>query len=58
MVVIRIFKSDIPVTNYEAGLKSSPWQHIDDTSTRVNGQNQYCQILCNPLYAAYFTTKD
>ncbi len=43
---------------YEAGLKSSPWQHIDDTSTRVNGQNQYCQILCNPLYAAYFTTKD
>jgi len=43
---------------YEAGLKSSPWQHIDDTSTRVNGQNHYCQILCNPLYAAYFTTKD
>jgi len=43
---------------YEAGLKSSPWQHIDDTSTRVNGQNQYCQILCNPLYTAYFTTKD
>jgi len=22
---------------YEAGLKSSPWHHIDDTSTRVNG---------------------
>ena len=43
---------------YEAGLKSSPWQHIDDTSTRVNGQNQYCQILCNPLYTAYFTTKE
>jgi len=43
---------------YEAGLKSSPWQHIDDTSTRVNGQNQYCQILCNPLYTAFFTTKD
>jgi len=43
---------------YEAGLKSSPWQHIDDTSTRVNGQNQYCQILCNPLYTAYFTTED
>ena len=43
---------------YEAGLKSSPWQHIDDTSTRVNGKNQYCQILCNPLYTAFFTTKD
>lgn len=41
---------------YEAGLKSAPWHHIDDTSTRVNGQNQYCQILCNPLYTAYFTT--
>ena len=41
---------------YEAGLKSTPWHHIDDTSTRVNGQNQYCQILCNPLYTAYFTT--
>jgi hypothetical protein len=41
---------------YEAGLNSSPWQHIDDTSTRVNGQNQYCHILCNPLYTAYFTT--
>jgi hypothetical protein len=43
---------------YEAGLKSTPWQHIDDTSTRVNGQNYYCQILCNPLYTAYFTTEN
>jgi len=41
---------------YEAGLKSTPWHHIDDTSTRVNGQNQYCQILCNPFYTAYSTT--
>ncbi|MCF8082795.1 MAG: transposase [Deltaproteobacteria bacterium] len=41
---------------YEAGLNSTPWHHIDDTSTRVNGQNEYCQILCNPLYTAYFTT--
>ncbi len=40
---------------YEAGLRSSPWQHIDDTGTRVNGQNQYCHIVCNPLYTAYFT---
>jgi hypothetical protein len=40
----------------EAGLVSSPWQHLDDTSTRVNGQNQYCQVLCNPLYTAYTTT--
>jgi len=43
-----------------AGLASSPWQHRDDTPTRVNGQNQYCQVLCNPLYTAYRTlpTKD
>lgn len=40
-----------------AGLASSPWQHIDDTSTRVNGQNQYCQVLCNPLYTSYETTE-
>src|SRR5437867_9491034 len=40
----------------EAGLESSPYQHIDDTSTRVNGEAQYCQILCNALYTAYQTT--
>ena len=42
---------------FEAGLASSPWQHLDDTSTRVNGQNQYCQIVCNPLYTSYQTTE-
>lgn len=42
---------------YEAGVRSSPWQHIDDTSARVNGQNQHCHIVCNPLYSAYFTTE-
>jgi hypothetical protein len=43
-----------------AGLASSPWQHLDDTETRVNGQPQHCHILCNPLYTAYTTlpTKD
>ncbi len=40
---------------YRAGLNSSRWQHIDDTGTRVDGQNQYCHILCNGLYTAYFT---
>ena len=43
---------------YEAGLQSSPWQHMDETTTRVNAQNYYCQILCNPLYTAYFTTEN
>jgi len=38
-----------------AGLKSSNWQHIDDTGTRVNGVNGYCHILCNPFYTAYAT---
>lgn len=42
---------------YAAGLRSSPWQHLDETSTRVNGQNGHCQIVCNPLYTAYFTTE-
>ena len=40
----------------DAGLRSSPWQHLDQTSTRVAGQNEHCQILCNPLYTALFTT--
>jgi len=41
---------------YAAGLKSSPWQHIDETGTRVNGVNHHCHIICNPLYTAYVTT--
>jgi hypothetical protein len=42
---------------YAAGLRSSPWQHIDDTGARVKGQNQHCHVVCNPLYSAYFTTE-
>jgi hypothetical protein len=41
----------------EAGLNSSPWQHIDDTGTRVDGVNWHCQVICNPLFTAYFTTE-
>ncbi len=40
---------------YQAGLASSDWQHVDDTSTRVDGQNQHCHVVCNPVYSAYFT---
>lgn len=40
---------------YAAGLRSSPYQHIDDTATRVDGVNQHCHVVCNPLYTAYFT---
>lgn len=39
-----------------AGLSSSPWQHLDSTGTRVNGSNQHCHVLCNPLYSFYCTT--
>ena len=38
-----------------AGLRSTNNQHIDDTSARVNGKNQYVHVLCNPFYTAYFT---
>jgi hypothetical protein len=40
---------------YEAGLQSSPWQQTDDTLTRVDGQNQHCHVVCNPVYTAYHT---
>jgi len=39
----------------QAGLASSPWQHLDSTGTRVNGHNQHCHVLCNSLYTAYCT---
>lgn len=42
---------------YEAGLRSTPWQHIDDTATRVNGVNQHCHVVCSPLYTIYLTTE-
>jgi hypothetical protein len=41
--------------SYEGSLMGSPWQHIDDTRTRVNGENQYCQIVDSPL-ATHFQT--
>ena len=39
-----------------AGLASSPWQHLDVTSTRVDGENYACHVLGNPLFAHYHTT--
>jgi Transposase IS66 family len=39
----------------EAGLKSSPWQHLESTGTTVNGHQQHCHVLCNPLYTLYCT---
>ncbi len=41
---------------YSAGLSSSPWQHLDQTSARVGGVNYTSNIICNPLYTVYVTT--
>jgi hypothetical protein len=38
-----------------AGLASTPYQQMDDTGARVNGENYFTQILCNLFYSAYFT---
>ena len=40
---------------WRAGLSSTNWQHLDDTATRVDGENQHCHVMCNPFYTAYFT---
>lgn len=40
---------------FRAGLGSTIYQQIDDTGIRVNGENQYSQIISNPYYTAYFT---
>ncbi len=42
---------------YNASLECSSYQQIDDTGCRVNGQNYYTQIVCNPLATVFFTTK-
>ncbi len=39
-----------------AGLASSTYQHLDETSTRVDGVEEHCHILCAPLYTLYHTT--
>jgi hypothetical protein len=39
-----------------AGLASSPWQHIDETRTPVDGKTHACHTLCNPLYTFFLTT--
>ena len=42
---------------YQASLECSSYQQIDDTGCRVNGQNYYTQIVCNPLATVFFTTE-
>jgi Transposase IS66 family len=40
----------------QAGRASSPYQHLDDTSTRLDGVTWHCHVTGNPLYTAYHTT--
>lgn len=40
---------------FAAALEASSFLQIDDTGCRVNGTNQYVQILCNNLFTAFFT---
>ena len=47
-------KSDL----YRRGITHSDYVQIDDTSARVNGINHYCQVICSPLFTAYFTTRN
>ena len=39
----------------DAGLKATPYHHLDDTGCRVNGKNHHTHILCSPYYTAFFT---
>jgi hypothetical protein len=41
---------------YAASLEVGEWQQIDDTGSRVNGQNCYTHIVCNDLCTVFFTT--
>lgn len=40
-----------------AGIANGSYQQIDDTGARVNGNNHYTHVLCNPYYSAFFTTE-
>jgi hypothetical protein len=39
----------------DAGRKSTVYQQMDDTGSRVNGKNHYTHVLCNDFFTAYFT---
>ncbi len=41
---------------YNASLDEGRYHHIDDTTSRVNGQNHYTHIVCSPCATLFFTT--
>ncbi len=59
--ISRILTNDETGFNQEkndiflSALEHTLYHQIDDTTVRVNGQNQYSQIFCNPYYTAFFT---
>lgn len=40
---------------YRASLEVCPWQHLDETGTRMKGKNHFCHIVTNPLASHYHT---
>jgi len=42
---------------HQAGLASGPWLATDQTSTRVDGQNEVCHVVGNPLFTSYHTRR-
>jgi hypothetical protein len=49
--------SKIKTSVFEAGLKSSTYQQIDDTGMKKAGENAYATIVCNEKYSAFFINK-
>lgn len=43
------------VAIHQAGLASGPWVATDQTSTRVDGQNEVCHVVGNALFTSYHT---
>lgn len=39
---------------HEASVAYSPYQQIDDSGARVNGENQYCSVLCNENCSLFY----
>ncbi len=40
---------------YHASLEQGRYQHIDDTTSRVNGQTYYTHIVCSPVATLFFS---
>jgi len=60
--ISRIARRDMALFHEEAneilkaGISTADFVNIDDTGAKVNGEQHYTQIICNPLFTAYITT--